>query len=133
NDLGTSGSGEGASSGPAEEVVQEIRAMGGEAVANASDIADFEQAGQRVRQAIDTFGGLDVLVNNAGFLRDRMLVNAAEDEWDAGIRVHPKGHFATMRHAASYWRDQAKAGRTRQARIINTSSGAGLQGSIGQA
>ena len=132
NDLGTSGSGEGASSGPAEQVVDEIRAMGGEAVANASDIADFEQAGQMVRQAIDTYGALDVLVNNAGFLRDRMLVNATEDEWDAVIRVHLKGHFAPLRHAAAYWRDEAKAGRPRRARIINTSSGAGLQGSIGQ-
>jgi NAD(P)-dependent dehydrogenase (short-subunit alcohol dehydrogenase family) len=132
NDLGTSGAGEGASSGPAEEVVEEIGALGAEAVANASDIADFEQAGQMVRQAVDTFGGLDVLVNNAGFLRDRMLVNATEDEWDAVIRVHLKGHFAPLRHAAAYWRDEAKAGRTRQARIINTSSGAGLQGSIGQ-
>jgi NAD(P)-dependent dehydrogenase (short-subunit alcohol dehydrogenase family) len=133
NDLGTSGAGVGASSGPAQDVVDEITAMGGEALANGSDVADFDSARQMIQQAIDTFGGLDVLVNNAGFLRDRMLVNAAEDEWDAVIRVHLKGHFATMRHAASYWRDQAKAGRTRQARIINTSSGAGLQGSIGQA
>jgi NAD(P)-dependent dehydrogenase (short-subunit alcohol dehydrogenase family) len=132
NDLGTSGSGEGASSGPAEDVVAEIQALGGEAIANASDIADFEQAQQMVQLAVDTFGGLDVLVNNAGFLRDRMLVNATEDEWDAVIRVHLKGHFAPTRHAAAYWRDEAKAGRTRQARIINTSSGAGLQGSIGQ-
>ena len=133
NDLGTSGAGVGASSGPAQDVVDEITAMGGEALANGSDVADFDSAQQMIQQAIDTFGGLDVLVNNAGFLRDRMLVNTAEDEWDAVIRVHLKGHFATMRHAASYWRDQAKAGRTRQARIINTSSGAGLQGSIGQA
>jgi NAD(P)-dependent dehydrogenase (short-subunit alcohol dehydrogenase family) len=132
NDLGTSGAGEGASSGPAHDVVAEIIAMGGEAVANGNDIADFEGARQLVQQAIDTFGGLDVLVNNAGFLRDRMLVNATEDEWDAVIRVHLKGHFSTLRHAAAYWRDEAKAGRTRQARVINTSSGAGLQGSIGQ-
>jgi len=132
NDLGTSGAGEGASSGPAQDVVDEIVALGGQAVANGSDIADFEGARELVQQAIDTFGGLDVLVNNAGFLRDRMLVNATEDEWDAVIRVHLKGHFAPMRHAAAYWRDEAKAGRTRDARIINTSSGAGLQGSIGQ-
>ena len=132
NDLGTSGSGEGASEGPAHDVVEEIRALGGEAVANGSDVADFEGARAMVQQAIDTFGGLDVLVNNAGFLRDRMLVNATEDEWDAVIRVHLKGHFAPLRHAAAYWRDEAKAGRTRQARIINTSSGAGLQGSIAQ-
>jgi NAD(P)-dependent dehydrogenase (short-subunit alcohol dehydrogenase family) len=132
NDLGTSGAGEGTSSGPAQEVVDEIVAMGGQAVANGSDIADFEGARELVQQAIDTFGGLDVLVNNAGFLRDRMLVNATEDEWDAVIRVHLKGHFAPLRHAAAYWRDEAKAGRLRDARIINTSSGAGLQGSIGQ-
>ncbi len=132
NDLGTSGAGEGASEGPAHDVVAEIRAMGGEAVANGNDVADFAGAQAMVQQAIDTFGGLDVLVNNAGFLRDRMLVNATEDEWDAVIRVHLKGHFAPLRHAAAYWRDEAKAGRTRQARIINTSSGAGLQGSIGQ-
>ncbi|GAA1924274.1 SDR family oxidoreductase [Nocardioides marmoribigeumensis] len=132
NDLGTSGAGEGASEGPAHDVVEEIRAMGGEAVANGADVADFEDARAMVQQAVDTFGGLDVLVNNAGFLRDRMLVNATEDEWDAVIRVHLKGHFAPLRHAAAYWRDEAKAGRTRQARIINTSSGAGLQGSIAQ-
>lgn len=132
NDLGTSGAGEGASEGPAHDVVAEIEAMGGQAVANGDDVADFEGARRMVQQAIDTFGGLDVLVNNAGFLRDRMLVNATEDEWDAVIRVHLKGHFAPLRHAAAYWRDEAKAGRTRQARIINTSSGAGLQGSIGQ-
>jgi NAD(P)-dependent dehydrogenase (short-subunit alcohol dehydrogenase family) len=132
NDLGTSGAGEGASSGPAEEVVTLIKELGGEAVSNSNDVADFEGARQMVAQAVDTFGGLDVLVNNAGFLRDRMLVNATEEEWDAVIRVHLKGHFAPLRHAAAYWRDEAKAGRARQARIINTSSGAGLQGSIGQ-
>ena len=132
NDLGTSGAGEGASSGPADEVVALIKELGGEAVSNGNDVADFEGARQLVAQAVETFGGLDVLVNNAGFLRDRMLVNATEDEWDAVIRVHLKGHFAPLRHAAAYWRDEAKAGRARQARIINTSSGAGLQGSIGQ-
>lgn len=133
NDLGTSGSGDGASSGPAEEVVALIKEMGGEAIANASDVADFAQAEQMVQQAIDTFGGLDILVNNAGFLRDRMLVNTAEEEWDAVIRVHLKGHFAPLRHAAAYWRTEAKEGRQRAARVINTSSGAGLQGSVGQA
>ncbi len=132
NDLGTSGSGEGASSGPAAEVVAEIEALGGEAVANGSDVADFDGARRLVRQAVDVFGGLDVLVNNAGFLRDRMLVSTAEDEWDAVVRVHLRGHFAMLRHAASYWREEAKAGRTRDGRVINTSSGAGLQGSIGQ-
>ena len=132
NDLGTSGAGEGASSGPAEEVVALIEEMGGEAVANADDVADFEGARRMVAQAVETFGALDVLVNNAGFLRDRMLVNTSEEEWDAVVRVHLKGHFAPLRHAGSYWRDEAKAGRPRAARIINTSSGAGLQGSIGQ-
>lgn len=133
NDLGTSGAGEGVSSGPAEGVAAEIRSLGAEAVTNGDDVADFEGAQRMVRQAIDEFGHLDVLVNNAGFLRDRMLVNTSEDEWDAVIRVHLKGHFAPLRHAAAYWRDEAKAGRRREARVINTSSGAGLQGSIGQA
>ena len=132
NDLGTSGAGEGVSSGPAAEVVSLIEEMGGEAVANTDDVADFAGAQRLVAQAVETFGGLDVLVNNAGFLRDRMLVNATEDEWDAVVRVHLKGHFAPLRHAAAYWRDETKAGRTRQARVINTSSGAGLQGSVGQ-
>ncbi len=132
NDLGTSGAGEGVSEGPAHDVVDEIRAMGGEALANGADVADFDQAQAMIQQAVDAFGGLDVLVNNAGFLRDRMLVSAGEDEWDAVIRVHLKGHFAPLRHAGAYWREEAKAGRQRDARIINTSSGAGLQGSIGQ-
>jgi NAD(P)-dependent dehydrogenase (short-subunit alcohol dehydrogenase family) len=132
NDLGTSNHGEGASSGPAEDVANEIRAMGGEAVSNGADVADFAQTKQLVEQAIDTFGGLDVVVNNAGFLRDRMFVGTSEDEWDAVIRVHLKGHFCTARHAAEYWRNQSKAGHAVDARIINTSSGAGLQGSVGQ-
>lgn len=131
NDYGVSLAGERADS-PAHEVVAEIEAMGGKAVANGADVADFAQAEEMVRQAIDAFGGLDVLVNNAGFVRDRMLVNATEDEWDAVIRVHLKGHFAPLRHAAAYWRAESKAGRERAARVINTSSGAGLQGSIGQ-
>lgn len=132
NDLGTSDSGDGASASPADEVVALIREMGGEAVANGSDVADFAGAAAMVQQAIDTFGGLDVLVNNAGFLRDRMVVNTAEDEWDAVIRVHLKGHFAPLRHAGAYWRAEAKEGRAREARVINTTSGAGLQGSVGQ-
>jgi NAD(P)-dependent dehydrogenase (short-subunit alcohol dehydrogenase family) len=132
NDLGTSGSGEGAASEVAHEVVAEIEALGGEAVANGADVADFEQAAAMVQQAIDTFGGLDVLVNNAGFVRDRMLVNTSEEEWDAVIRVHLKGHFAPLRHAAAFWRAESKEGRQPVARVINTSSGAGMQGSIGQ-
>lgn len=133
NDLGTTLNGVAEASGPAHDVVALIRAEGGEAVANGADVADFEQAAALVRQAIDTFGRLDVLVNNAGFVRDRMLVNTSEEEWDAVIRVHLKGHFAPLRHAAEYWRNEAKAGRTHDARVINTSSGAGLQGSVGQA
>jgi NAD(P)-dependent dehydrogenase (short-subunit alcohol dehydrogenase family) len=131
NDFGVSLAGEKEES-PADAVVKEIEALGGEAVANGADVADFEQAAAMVQQAIDTFGGLDILVNNAGFVRDRMLVNTAEDEWDAVIRVHLKGHFAPLRHAGAYWRNESKEGRQRDARVINTSSGAGLQGSIGQ-
>ncbi|KPM52100.1 short-chain dehydrogenase [Frankia sp. R43] len=132
NDLGTSGAGEGASAGPAEDVANAIRLAGGIAVANSADVADFAAAQRLVQQAIDTFGSLDVLVNNAGFVRDRMLVNTTEAEWEAVLRVHLTGHFAPLRQAAAYWRAQAKAGRVRAARVINTSSGAGLQGSVGQ-
>ena len=132
NDLGSTLNGAATSETPAQQVVAEIEALGGEAVANGDDIADWDGARNLIRQAVDTFGGLDVLVNNAGFVRDRMLVNLGEDEWDAVIRVHLKGHFATMRHAAEYWRGESKAGRPVDARIINTSSGAGLQGSVGQ-
>ena len=132
NDYGVSLSGEKGDS-PAHDVVAEIEALGGEAVVNDADVADFDQAAAMVQQAIETFGGLDVLVNNAGFVRDRMLVNTSEEEWDAVIRVHLKGHFAPLRHAGAYWRHESKEGRTRAARVINTSSGAGLQGSVGQA
>lgn len=132
NDLGTSNEGEGVSDQPAHEVVRLIREMGGDAVVNGADVADFDAAAAMVQQAVDTFGGLDILVNNAGFVRDRMLVNTSEEEWDAVVRVHLKGHFAPLRHAAAYWRAEAKEGRQRVARVINTSSGAGLQGSIGQ-
>ena len=133
NDYGVSLSGELDGESPAEQVVAEITAFGGRAVANAADVADFAEAEAMVAQAVAEFGGLDIVVNNAGFVRDRMLVNATEEEWDAVIRVHLKGHFAPLRHASAYWRDEAKAGRAREARVINTSSGAGLQGSIGQA
>jgi NAD(P)-dependent dehydrogenase (short-subunit alcohol dehydrogenase family) len=132
NDLGAEIDGSGGSTGPAGEVVDEIRDHGGEAIANGSDIADWDQAGALVQQAIDTFGVLDVLVNNAGFLRDRMLANTSEDEWDAVMRVHLKGHFAPARHAIAHWRERTKAGDEVHARIINTSSGAGLMGSVGQ-
>ena len=133
NDYGVSLAGEGTGESPAEEVVAEIVAAGGRAVANGADVADFDQAAAMVRVAIEEFGGLDILVNNAGFVRDRMLVNTSEEEWDAVIRVHLKGHFAPLRHAGAYWRTEAKEGRPRAARVINTSSGAGLQGSVGQA
>jgi NAD(P)-dependent dehydrogenase (short-subunit alcohol dehydrogenase family) len=132
NDLGVSNSGEGGGSGPADEVVQAILEMGGEAVSNGADVADWAQAEALVRQAVDTFGRLDVVVNNAGFVRDRMFVSCSEDEWDAVIRVHLKGHFCVSRHAAAYWRAQVKAGEEVDARIINTSSGAGVLGSVGQ-
>jgi len=133
NDLGVELDGTSARSEPAEEVVDEIRAAGGEAIANGDDIADWDGAGRLVRSAIDTFGDLHVVVNNAGFVRDRMFANAEEDEWDAVVRVHLKGHFAPSRHAAAYWRDRSKAGERVDARIVNTSSGAGLLGSVGQA
>jgi NAD(P)-dependent dehydrogenase (short-subunit alcohol dehydrogenase family) len=132
NDVGAELDGSGSSSGPAGEVVDEIRAMGGAAIANGADVADWEQAKGLIDAAVDVFGRLDVLVNNAGFLRDRMLANTSEEEWDAVIRVHLKGHFVTARHASAYWRDRTKAGEAVDARIINTSSGAGIMGSVGQ-
>lgn len=133
NDLGASGSGDGQDGTPAEEVVATIRAAGGDALADASDITDFEAAGALVRKAIAHFGRLDVVVNNAGILRDRMFVNSTPEEWDAVMRVHLRGHYCLSRQAAAWWRDQVKAGGQPVARIINTSSGAGLQGSVGQA
>ena len=133
NDIGVGLDGSPAGGGSAAQgVVDEITAAGGEAVANGANIADWNQAAGLVQTAVDTFGGLDVLVNNAGIVRDRMMANTSEEEFDAVIAVHLKGHFATMRHAASYWRAQSKEGKTVDARIINTSSGAGLQGSVGQ-
>lgn len=132
NDLGAELDGSGGSSGPAAEVADEIRAAGGEAVVNGDDVADWEGGARLVQAALDAFGRLDTLVNNAGFLRDRMFVSTSEEEWDAVIRVHLKGHFCVSRHAASHWRERSKAGDAVAARIINTSSGAGLQGSVGQ-
>jgi NAD(P)-dependent dehydrogenase (short-subunit alcohol dehydrogenase family) len=131
NDIGVGLDGS-AGESPAAEVVEQITAAGGEAVVNGDDIADWTGAQNLIQTAVDTFGGLDVLVNNAGFLRDRMLANTSEEEWDAVIRVHLKGHFATLRHAAAHWRGLAKAGESVNACIINTSSAAGLQGSVGQ-
>ncbi|KJK16376.1 short-chain dehydrogenase [Burkholderiaceae bacterium 16] len=132
NDLGASADGTSAASGPAHQVVEEIRAMGGQAIANEDDVADWEGAGRMIQAAIETFGGLDVLINNAAILRDRMLVNMPVEDWDAVMRVHLRGTFVPMRHASTYWRDESKAGRQRKARVINTSSSAGLFGNIGQ-
>ncbi|MGW4589389.1 SDR family oxidoreductase [Amycolatopsis thermoflava] len=132
NDVGVALDGSATGDGPAAQVVVEIEALGGEAVANTDDVADWAGARALIGTAVERFGRLDVLVNNAGFVRDRMLVNLGEAEWDAVIRVHLKGHFAPLRHAAEYWRAEAKAGRTPSARVINTSSGAGLLGSVGQ-
>ncbi|MEU9409087.1 SDR family oxidoreductase [Streptomyces sp. NPDC048281] len=132
NDLGVGLDGGPAEDSPAGAVVDEIRAAGGEAVAHGGDIATDAGAESLVAAALDAYGRLDTLVNNAGFLRDRMLVNLGEDDWDAVMRVHLKGHFLPLRHAAAHWRAEAKAGRTPVARIVNTSSGAGLLGSVGQ-
>ena len=132
NDLGVAEDGSGSSSGPAHEVAEEIRAAGGEATVNGADVADWQQAGMLVQAALDQFGRLDVVVNNAGFVRDRMFVSCSEEEWDAVLRVHLKGHFCVTRRACDHWRAESKSGRAVDARILNTSSGAGLQGSIGQ-
>jgi len=132
NDLGGSMDGEGGDQGPAQSVVDEITAMGGEALANTDDISDWDGAERFVQSAIDGFGGLDVVINNAGILRDRMLTNMSEAEWDAVIKVHLKGTFAPSRHAAAYWRERSKAGETNDGRIINTSSPSGIYGNVGQ-
>src|SRR5438552_7000502 len=133
NDLGGDMHGEGADRAPAQQVVDEIEKMGGEAVANLDSAADWDGAQRLIRTAIDTFGDLHVLVNNAGILRDRVIVNMTEEEWDAVINVHLKGHFCPTRHAAAYWREQTKAGERVEARVVLTSSGAGLYGNVGQA
>ena len=125
--------GEGSDLGPAEQVVEEIRAAGGEASTNGENVADFAGAERLVQQAIEEFGRLDILVNNAGILRDRMIVNMTEDEWDAVIAVHLKGHFAPTRHAAAYWRERSKAGEEVHGRVINTASPSGVFGNVGQA
>ena len=132
NDLGGSRDGSGASLGPAEEVVQEIVKGGGEAIANGDDVSDFAGAKRMVESAVARFGRLDVLINNAGILRDRMLVNMAEGEWDAVIKVHLKGTFSPTHHAAAYWRDLVKQGQKVDARIINTTSVSGIYGNAGQ-
>lgn len=133
NDIGVGLDGSPAGGGSAAQaVVDEIIGAGGRAVTSGANVADWDEAAGLIQTAVDTFGGLDVLVNNAGIVRDRMIANTSEAEFDAVIAVHLKGHFATMRHAASYWRALSKEGGAVDARIINTSSGAGLQGSVGQ-
>lgn len=133
NDLGSALDGTGASTGPADEVVAEIEAAGGRAAANGADVSDFDAAEQLVAFAVETFGRLDAVVNNAGIVRDRMFANATADEWDATMAVNLKGHFTVSRHAAAHWRLRSKAGEAVDGRIVNTSSGAGIMGSIAQA
>src|SRR4051794_33679794 len=132
NDLGGDVAGAGEDLSPAQSVVDEIVAAGGEAIVNGGDVADFDAAQAMVAEAIETFGRLDVVINNAGILRDRMLVNMEPAEWDAVIAVHLRGTFGPMRHAAAYWREQAKSGEQVDARIINTSSPSGIYGNVGQ-
>jgi len=133
NDLGTSNSGDGADASSAQQVVQTIQASGGEAFGNGADVTDSAAMNALVAETIDRFGGLDAVVNNAGFVKDRMFVSCSDEEWDAVIAVHLRGHLALSRAAAQYWRAEAKASRPVCGRIINTSSGAGLRGSVGQA
>ena len=132
NDLGGGLDGSSGEATPAEEVVVEIEAMGGEALANHDDVATWDGGERLVQSAIEAFGDLHVLVNNAGILRDRVLVNLSEEDWDAVINVHLKGHFVPLHHAATYWREQAKAGKIVRASVINTSSTSGLLGNVGQ-
>ena len=132
NDFGGAPDGSGGDATPAENVVSEIIAMGGEAAVNTADVSNWDAAKAMIDQAVHTFGRLDVVVHNAGILRDRMLVNMTEAEWDAVIAVHLKGTFAPARHAAEYWRNLAKAGEPVDARIINTTSVSGIYGNIGQ-
>jgi NAD(P)-dependent dehydrogenase (short-subunit alcohol dehydrogenase family) len=132
NDLGAAVDGGGRSSAPANEVVEQIRALGGEAVADGEDVSDWEGAQRLIGRAVTTFGGVDTLVNNAGILRDRMLVTMTEDDWDAVIRVHLRGTFAPTHWAAVHWRERAKAGHPNEARVVSTSSATGLYGNAGQ-
>ena len=133
NDLGGGVDGSGSSPEPAESMAEEIKAMGGEVVVNTDDVSDWEGAQRLINTAVESFGGLDVLVNNAGILRDRMLVNMTVDEWDAVVKVHLRGTFAPTRWAAAYWRERTKSGETNDARVINTASPSGIYGNAGQA
>jgi len=132
NDLGGGVDGTGGDASPAQQVVAEIEAMGGQAVANGDSVSSFEGAQRLINTAVEAFGTLDVVVNNAGILRDRMLANMTEEEWDAVINVHLKGTFAPAHWAAAYWRDQSKAGKPVNGRIINTTSVSGIYGNPGQ-
>lgn len=133
NDLGSAANGVGADATPAEEVVATIRASGGEAAVDTADVSNWSSAQSMIENAVASFGGLDIVINNAGILRDRMLVNMTEEEWDSVIRVHLKGTFAPMHHAANYWRAQQKAGKPVDARVINTTSHSALFANVGQA
>ncbi len=133
NDLGGDVNGEGGELSPAQSVVDEITTLGGEAVVNGANVANYEEAGAMINQAIETFGGIDILINNAGILRDRMIFKMEESDWDAVIAVHLKGTFNPISHASRYWREQSKAGNQPDARIINTSSPSGIYGNVGQA
>ena len=133
NDLGGAVDGSGGDASPAQQVVKEIEALGGKAVANGDDISSFDGAERLIKTAVETFGDLHGVVNNAGILRDRMMANMSEAEWDAVIKVHLKGTFSPSHFAAAYWRDQSKAGKPVDGRIINTTSVSGIYGNIGQA
>lgn len=132
NDLGATTRGEGSDPSPAQQVAEEIKSAGGEAFANGANVADFAATKEMIEQTISEFGRLDILVNNAGILRDRMIVNMTEEEWDAVIAVHLKGTFNGTHHAAAYWRERSKAGEQVSGRVINTSSPSGLYGNVGQ-
>lgn len=132
NDLGGDEHGMGSDLTPAQEVVEEIKAAGGQAEVNGADVGDFAQAKDMIAQAIDTYGNIDILINNAGILRDRMIFSLSEEDFDSVVKVHLKGTFAPLHHAAVYWRERAKAGETNDARVINTSSPSGIYGNIGQ-
>ena len=133
NDLGGANDGSGSDMTPAQQTVADIKGMGGEAIVNTDNVADWEGSKRMIDSAIEAFGDLDILVNNAGILRDRVLVNMSESEWDSVIQVHLKGHFAPTHHAAAYWREQAKAGITKPRNLVHTSSTSGLFSNPGQA
>ena len=133
NDLGGANDGSGSDMTPAQQTVADIKGMGGEAIVNTDNVADWDGSKRMIDSAIEAFGDLDILVNNAGILRDRVLVNMSEAEWDAVIQVHLKGHFAPTHHAAAYWREQAKAGITKPRNLVHTSSTSGLFSNPGQA